>query len=371
MQNWAKKRKNKSKWDYIVEFFLGASSFNVLQLPGAVKDSIGAYNEYHNGKQMRQQLPVIMTLLENLMDEFGKHNYATRFSQFLSLLGVMTQFVQVLQGDSALRNVLQDLGVKISREIEAQTGLKSPRFAKQVHRFIHQRTQEMRQDDANHFFFVYHPDTDWNPEFFHRAQANPLPSNFLGMSSNLDTLCIWMLFIRSLLARSKIKGHFHILIPAYRPLIIQDPVIFPPELYPLTIEGHIHDSIFQVWLNIRHVPNDLTLRDVGNLAAPPSFWQEWAEPIQGITIVSTWFTGSAAAMGLSVAAATVAVPLAIPVFVAGASVAAFGTITAANAVDERLRIPQPRLLGGNFNQDELEFQLRTRRVRRRHRYSHG
>ena len=78
-----------------------------------------------------------MTLLESLVEEFGKHNYATGFNQFLSLLGVAAQFVQVLQGDSALRNVLQDIGVKITGNIEAQTGLQNPLdLLSKVHRFI-------------------------------------------------------------------------------------------------------------------------------------------------------------------------------------------------------------------------------------------
>ncbi|KAF1952148.1 hypothetical protein CC80DRAFT_495484 [Byssothecium circinans] len=344
-----------------------------LQLPGAVKDSIQAYNEYHSGRQMRQQLPAVMTLLENLVAEFGKHNYATIFAQFLSLLGAMTHLVHVLQGDSALRGVLQDIGVKIAGDIEAQTGLKSPRFAKQVHRFIYQRTKEMHGDCADHFFFVYHPDTDWHPEFFSRVEADPLPTNFLGMSSNLDTLCIWMLFIRSLFTQSKIKRetYFHILIPTYRPLVIRDPIIFPAALYPLKIEGHIHNSIFRVWLNIPNSSEgNLELHDVGNLAAPPSFWQQWAGTIEGVTFCGTWMAGCGAAMGLSAAAAVIATPLAIAAFLAGASAAAYGTVTAVDAVQEKTRIPAPRLLGGDLSQDALEFQLRTRRVRRRHRRRH-
>jgi hypothetical protein len=87
---------------------------------------------------MGQQPPFIMTLLENLVETFGKYNYATGSNQFLSLHGVVAQFVQVLQG-----NVLRDIEVQI------------------------------------------------------------------GMSSNLDTLCIWMLFIRSLLARSKVECENH------------------------------------------------------------------------------------------------------------------------------------------------------------------
>lgn len=325
------------------------------------------HDAYHNGRQMRQKLPTIMTVLENLLKEIGKHNYEQRFAQFLSLLGVAAHFVQILQGDAALRSVLQDIGVMIAGNLEAQTGLKAPRFAKKVHRFIHQRAKETRSDRAHHFFFVYHPDTDWHPEFFHRTETHPLPTNFLGMSSNLDALCVWMLFIRSMLALSKNKkrrSHLHILIPAYRPLIIPDPILFPSELYPLTIEGHIHNSVPQAWLKIPDVPeHGLTLDDVGNLAAPPSFWKRWAGAVTGATLFGTRLAGASATLGLTAAVSTVAAPLIVPVFLVEASAAALGTVTASNAVGETLRIPKPRLLGGNLDRNELESYMSTRLLR--------
>ncbi|KAH7044023.1 hypothetical protein B0J12DRAFT_189153 [Macrophomina phaseolina] len=354
--------------DALKHIVRGGAGFRWVELPGAVRDTIQAYNEAQYGKQVRQQLPVVMALLESLVEQLGNRGYADGFHQFLSLLGVTAQFVQVLQGHSALRDVLQGVGVKMAENLEAQTGLRSPRFAKQVHRFIKHRAGETRADRTDHFFFVYHPDTDWHPEFFHRSKKDPLPTNFLGMSSSLDALCVWMLFIRSILAQdqSRRKSRFHILIPAYRPLVIQEPIIVPRELYPLTIEGHVHNSIFQVWLNIPGLPEgDSTLRDVGNLAAPPSFWQEWASALEAATSAGTFAAGGGVAAGVATAAAgTAAAPLA---FLAVGVATMYGSVMAAKTVGEALRAPEPRLLGGDLDRDELRIKLRTRRVRRRHR----
>ncbi|KAF1975791.1 hypothetical protein BU23DRAFT_566455 [Bimuria novae-zelandiae CBS 107.79] len=270
-----------------------------LQIPGALRDLVQGYNELCNGIQTRQQLPVVMTLLENLVQEFGTYKYAAKSSQFLSILGVVAQFVPVLQGDAALRNVFQDIG----------------------------RTQEMQGDSTDHLFFVYHPDTDWHPDFFHRAQRDPLPTNFLDMSSNLDTLC----------------------------------------MYPLAIEGHIHNSMFQVWLSIPDLPpQDLELHGVGNLAAPTSFCQDRAVDLAGATFIGTWFVGSGAAMGLTFTMSKVTLPLAIPVFLASGMTVMYGSMTARNAVHEKLKVPIPRLLGGKLDQNELEHYLTARRVEKRH-----
>lgn len=59
--------------------------------------------------------------------------------------------------------------------------------------YIAQRTQESPCDQI----FVYQPDIDCHTEFFHCVKTRPLPINILGMSSILDTHCIWMKFIRS------------------------------------------------------------------------------------------------------------------------------------------------------------------------------
>ncbi|KAH0536569.1 hypothetical protein FGG08_006577 [Glutinoglossum americanum] len=206
---------------------------------------------------------------------FAKAKYITSFTGFVTTAGVVAHFLQARQGVGALK----DLGLRledIKDELAAQTSLQAPEmFAKHVHNYLRMRIEETKGGEYMHCFFVYHPDTDWHPAFFSRIGKEPLPSNFCGMSENLDALCTWMQFLRPLLARTIECGRdavFHILIPAYRPLVVRAPLGFPEELRPLTIEGQIHSSAPRVWFNVPNAEPGL-LQDVANLAQPPSQWQ--------------------------------------------------------------------------------------------------
>ncbi|KAF2194015.1 hypothetical protein K469DRAFT_189668 [Zopfia rhizophila CBS 207.26] len=84
--------------------------------------------------------------------------------------------------------------------------------------------------------------TDPTGYFFDIVSRNPLPPNLLGISENLDALCLWMTFLRRYLDKHDKKVRFHLTIPAYRPMLIKDPLIFPEKLFPLTIQGLVHNS---------------------------------------------------------------------------------------------------------------------------------
>ena len=73
------------------------------------------------------------------------------------------------------------------------------------------------------------------------------------MSDNLDDLCIWMTYLRLLFAKTMPWGkdaRFHILIPAYRPLLITEALEFPKILQPLHLHGLKHDSKPYVQMNL-------------------------------------------------------------------------------------------------------------------------
>jgi hypothetical protein len=198
---------------------------------------------------------------------------------------------------------------------------------------------------------------------------------FLGMSENLDALCVWMKFLRTLMNRAKgrKRSHFHILIPTYRPLVIKEALLFPEDLYPLSVEGHIHNSIARVWLNIPEVPPDmLELSNVGNLAEPPSAWRDVAT---GATFLGTLATLGGGSTASAATVTPMAPPIGAAIFLGGGIAASLATFWATQEVDRQF-YQEPRVLGGNNDAESEEAVISrdTRRVHRRHRrhrHRHG
>ncbi|KAI9647029.1 hypothetical protein NHQ30_005031 [Ciborinia camelliae] len=300
----------------------------------------GAYQDYANGKAVRKDLPKITALLSSLEKFIGNADFVNGFNMYLGVAGVVAQYVDVLQGGKALAEV----GLQIKGELEAQTGLQAPEaFAKQVRLFIDQRISEESQSatrsGVKHAFFLYHPDSDWHPHFYESVRRKALPINFLGISQNLDSICVWMKFVRALNSQQggKTRMKFHLLIPAYRPMVITEPLKFPDDVFPLAVEGFMHNSIEYVWLNLPgEYPDQFSLSNIGNMAK------------QSPEISMMVFT----ALGLSAAGyfASLAVePPLIPI-AAGGLFGSLGTFVAAACAEYRARTP--RTLGGDFDSIE-------------------
>ncbi|KAI3527347.1 hypothetical protein CABS02_15393 [Colletotrichum abscissum] len=216
---------------------------------------------------MKEAAPLIRANAEAVTSFLGHRQIVERWGMYVSGLGLAAQFLEVLQGSRA-QAALEAVHARIADNAEAQTGLDAPeKFAKQVHRFVIQQTiRPWPSKGRLHVFFLYHPDTDWDPAFFHRIQDQPLSHRFLGMSQNLDALVIWMRFVKDNMTREGKKIHIHLLIPAYRPMMIGESLAFPHKLMPLTIHGHIHNSKPYVWLNLPKPSRRVHFIDVGNLA---------------------------------------------------------------------------------------------------------
>ncbi|KAF2668170.1 hypothetical protein BT63DRAFT_269999 [Microthyrium microscopicum] len=90
------------------------------------------------------------------------------------------------------------------------------------------------------------------------------------MSDNLDGLCLWMRYLRLYF---KERGgntkapHFHLLMPAYRTTVIEEPLSFSNELHPLTIHGVKHDFRPLVQMNLPST--NLNLLEGIGLWSPP------------------------------------------------------------------------------------------------------
>ncbi|KAF3023553.1 hypothetical protein E8E14_010299 [Neopestalotiopsis sp. 37M] len=251
----------------------------------AVSHSIHSVNDALDGKERRRQM--------RLNGEFARQriNWQGALEMFLRTSSIAACALEVLQGSSRL----EEIGIKIHAEMQAQTGLDAPyKFAKHVSDYIHQNTSEIRSKDFRHLYFLYHPDTDWHGEFHTIVTRHELSSAFLGMSESLEALCAWMAYIRALLKDKfgkKASQHtrFHLLIPSYRPLAIKQPLNFDKRLLPLTIHGHIHDSQQRVWLNLPGMddfePGTIGLVNIGNIAEiqeDPGIWDQIASLFDGL-----------------------------------------------------------------------------------------
>jgi hypothetical protein len=204
--------------------------------------------------------------------------YVAGFSAQAASSGIVANLVLACQGAEELKKIAAHLKV-ISDSTAAQMSLKAPsKFAKQVYRFVQMRLAQTGRDSKNHWFFIYHPDTDWHPSFHKRLSKRKLGESFVGLSNQLDALVLFMVVVREVqakLPKANKKPTFHILMPAYRPFVIPQPLIFPPELDPFCVEGQIHNGNPYVWLNLPYVIPGL-LKDVGIFQPQRSIWEHLA-----------------------------------------------------------------------------------------------
>ncbi|KAK2129318.1 hypothetical protein NOF04DRAFT_1181972, partial [Fusarium oxysporum II5] len=128
-------------------------------------------------------------------------------------------------------------------------------FGTYVHRFVRNEMApaEGRTKGESHFFYVWNPDSDWYPDFEGRQREDPLGPNFGGYHHDLATICVRMRADRqALIATTEDNNNvvFHLIIPTYYPIVIDTPIVFAAELFPLTITGSRHRGTDLVWFNL-------------------------------------------------------------------------------------------------------------------------
>jgi hypothetical protein len=243
---------------------------------GLLKVGQAANTFIHTSKQIQEFLPTMQVMTESFCD---KITFITGFTGLAITAGIAGNLVLTYQGVQALQKIAAHLN-DISDSLAAQTALTAPEtFARHVYQSIYQGINNNAHDvHHEHWFFVYHPDTDWYPAFHWKITKERLKKNFCGYSNQLDSVVIFMLAARTELAKERKRAKklgkpmrnvvFHLLIPAYRPLVITEPLAFPKELSPFVVEGEIHNSNELVWLNLPEEQEDL-LFNVGNWKPPP------------------------------------------------------------------------------------------------------
>ncbi|KAM0417112.1 hypothetical protein ACHAPT_012888 [Fusarium lateritium] len=284
-----------------------------------------------------QPPPTVQTSVKAVNKVFRNSDWSSSLQQFLTALQLGPSAVHIIYESD-----LEKAGVQLSQDQETRTSLSTPaKFSAHVHKYLCRQSRTAFSDDMRHLYFLYHPDAEWHPDFYDLAQDKPLPDNFLGFSDNLDALVAWMMFIRQHLGRRSDITMFHLLIPTYRPMFINNPLEFP-DLGALTIHGETHNSHNFVWLNLptlENYPGNLFLKDVENVTREESEWKTAATVGTAIGGISASLAGTFA-LG---AAFPLLTPLAlIGVWSAGG---ACSTI-AATQVNKGLGRELPRVLGG-------------------------
>ncbi|EAS36833.3 uncharacterized protein CIMG_02187 [Coccidioides immitis RS] len=197
--------------------------------------------------------------------------YGGALHPFIAAAGATAQFVSAYQ-NTQIAAVLRD----IEQQLAVQNSLVAPgKFAKIVHAYIRSKAQETKDHEANNYYFLYHPDTDWHALFYELVQhKEPLPKNFYGMSDDLNGLCLWMRFIRRVIKKTRQdQVTFHLLMPSYRFYDIQEPVEFDDTLKPLYLHCEKHNSMPYVRINVPDSQRGM-LRRVEVWERPAGVWEK-------------------------------------------------------------------------------------------------
>lgn len=89
-----------------------------------------------------------------------------------------------------------------------------------------------------HYFFVYHPASDWHPRFNAMVKAKPLPG-FVGACNSLSALGLFLPNFRAAIGPSAV---IHLLLPSAHMYVLAEEVVVPAEILPLKITGQRHYS---------------------------------------------------------------------------------------------------------------------------------
>lgn len=276
-----------------------------------------------------------------------KIDYYGRFFQGAAV----TFAIQIYQGVEALKVIGQKLD-DISKELLDRNSLLvqgsqcEDGFAKHVYQYVKMRIDE--NGGGEHRFFVFHPDTNWYPSFHTMIRSNPLPATFCAKSDNLDQLCRFMLQHREDVGPDVT---FHLLIPAWSPVTITEPLHFPEGLGSLSVEGLSHKGRAYVSLNLPAAPVGL-LHGVANVVDPTGANGTAALVAGAVTLptVGWGINGACLAFGVGVASLTPLGPLlAIPIWCGTAVPAMMAAAPAIQStIYESLREDRARILGSHL-----------------------
>ncbi|KAL1963261.1 hypothetical protein VTN77DRAFT_8484 [Rasamsonia byssochlamydoides] len=229
--------------------------------------------------KLSKEVEAFMSTMKVVSSSLGDvAKYTAAFTSSAAAIGMVANLVSTCQSIEQLKQISSHLGT-ISASLDAQTALLAPeKFAEKVYLFVRASVKDATPDD---WYFVFHPDTDWHPYFEEKVRKEgPLGKNFCGISNELDALILYMLAVRQVREKKQQRTRqqlpipvFHLLLPAYTPYVVPDPLIFPEGLHPFRMKGEIHRGRELVWLNLPGVDRKM-LTHIGVFEPQTTFWEK-------------------------------------------------------------------------------------------------
>ncbi|RTE83014.1 hypothetical protein BHE90_002411 [Fusarium euwallaceae] len=228
-------------------------------------------------------IPEMQVMGESFCDSMEIFTY---FAMAATTIGIGANLVLAYQGIQALHLIAAKLD-NISTNLAAQAALTAQRhFPRYVYSMIQERLSQTTDDPAcDHWFFLFHPDNDWYPEFYHLLESNSPGPRFCGYTNQIDTIFIFMLAARRRIEerarRARREGRsfrhirLHLLIPAYQTILIFEALRIPEEIGDFIMEGRINSNREFVWLNLPEEQRHY-VTGIGNLVPSTLGWWDWA-----------------------------------------------------------------------------------------------
>ncbi|KAF5674263.1 hypothetical protein FDENT_10071 [Fusarium denticulatum] len=256
-------------------------------------------------KEMQDAIPKLLEIIEQkeirlVTNAFNSTPEFIAYFQSAAVGAVPLILLDVAQSikriGASLDAIKDELAISNIAKVQGWAG---DGFGTYVHRFVQNEMApvEGRTMGESHFFYVWNPDTDWYPDFERRQREDPLGPNFGGYHHDLATICVRMRADRqALLATAEDNNNavFHLIIPTYYPIVIDTPIVFAAELFPLTITGSRHRGTDLVWFSLDEQPSfpSPQLEFIGVLPLAEN------NAIAGafITFVGCWFGCAASAI---------------------------------------------------------------------------
>ncbi|KAM0429096.1 hypothetical protein ACHAQK_011268 [Fusarium lateritium] len=305
----------------------------------------------------RADVPTVHAHLKGVDKACRNGDWSKPLQRFLTRLQMGSNNLSVIYDSDVAK-----AGVEVPEKSESWVDQSEPaKFAGHVYRFMGRQCRSASSD--RHLYVLYHPDPEWHADFYDLLQDKPLPSNFLGLSDNLDALVAFVRFVRKRLGKRANTAMFHLLIPTSRPMSIRDALEFP-DLGDLAIHGETHNGSNYVWINLpsyENYPANLLLKHVENAIRGDSEWRTTATVTTALGGISASLAGAAFTLrvkgapfpslktfGIGAVASTIAARVRgaeyFPLAVLGAG--GICTMIAALGVNRGLSKRVPRLVGG-------------------------
>ncbi|KAF5593190.1 hypothetical protein FPCIR_5396 [Fusarium pseudocircinatum] len=216
-------------------------------------------------KEVQEAIPKLLEIIEQkeirlVTNAFNSTPEFITYFQAAATVSVPLVLLDVAQSikriGASLDGIKDELAISNIAKVQ---GWADDGFGTYVHRFVQNEMApvEGRPMGESHFFYVWNPDTDWYPDFERRQREHPLGPNFGGYHHDLATICVRMRADRQALLETTGdigSGTFHLIIPTYYPIVMDTPVVFATELFPLTITGSRHRGTDLVWFSLDEHP---------------------------------------------------------------------------------------------------------------------